>query len=191
MDERVRAWGVNVESMVETESSVLDVDGIDDEEATEILAEVIGRMSPATPPDTAPTVEAWSDGFRRYVARGTEEIPPALIEAARRLYAELCESQTSVRLLHGDLHHHNVLLDVQRGLTLTRRGSSRNVRRTLIKARHLKINTGDSRTQKIGEAIDRTDFVAAVLSHNSVGSEWVQRELQVAVVRQYSTVRTT
>jgi streptomycin 6-kinase len=174
MEERVRAWGVNVESIVETENSVLafghrdqqpvvvkviertgdesfsgavleafdgrgvvrvlayvdgavllerlkpgwslfDVDGIDDEEATEILAEVIGRMSPATPPDTAPTVEAWSDGFRRYAARGTEEIPPALIEAARRLYAELCDSQSSVRLLHGDLHHHNVLLDIQRG----------------------------------------------------------------------------
>jgi streptomycin 6-kinase len=95
--------------------SLFDDDGIDDEQATEILAEVIGRMSPATPPDTAPTVEAWSDGFRRYAARGTVEIPPALVEAARRLYAELCDSQSSVRLLHGDLHHHNVLLDVRRG----------------------------------------------------------------------------
>jgi streptomycin 6-kinase len=174
MEERVRAWGVNVESIVETESSVLalgqrdqrpvvvkvirrtgdewfsgavlkafngkgvvqvldyvdgavllerlrpgrslfDVGGVADEEATEILADVIGRMSPATPPETAPTVEAWSDGFRRYSARGTEEIPAALIEAARRMYAELCGSQSSVRLLHGDLHHHNVLLDIQRG----------------------------------------------------------------------------
>lgn len=174
MEERVRAWGVNVETFVETESSVLafghrnqqpvvvkvikksgdewfsgsvleafdgrgvvrvldyvdgavlldrlrpggslfDIDGIDDEEATEILAEVIGRMSPTSPPATAPTVEAWSDGYRRYAARGTAEIPSALVEAARRVYAELCASQSSTRLLHGDLHHHNVLLDAQRG----------------------------------------------------------------------------
>lgn len=31
------------------------------------------------------------------------------------MYAELCDSQSSTRLLHGDLHHHNVLLDNQRG----------------------------------------------------------------------------
>lgn len=48
------------------------------------------------------------------------------------------------------------------------------------------INVGDSLTQKIGEAIDRTDFVAAVLSHNSVGSEWVQRELRVALDKEFS-----
>jgi streptomycin 6-kinase len=31
------------------------------------------------------------------------------------VFASLSESQTSVRLLHGDLHHYNVLLDANRG----------------------------------------------------------------------------
>lgn len=48
------------------------------------------------------------------------------------------------------------------------------------------MNIGDSLTQKIGEAIERTDFVGAVLSHNSIGSEWVQRELQVALQKEFS-----
>lgn len=42
------------------------------------------------------------------------------------------------------------------------------------------INIGDSLTKKIGEAIESTDYVGVVLSHNSVDSPWVQRELQIA-----------
>jgi streptomycin 6-kinase len=95
--------------------SLARTDGITDEQASEILAEVIGRLSPAGIPETAATVESWSDGFRRHAARATTEIDPALVEAAGRLYEKLCSSQSSPRLLHGDLHHHNVLLDDQRG----------------------------------------------------------------------------
>ena len=43
------------------------------------------------------------------------------------------------------------------------------------------INIGDSLTEKIGEAIEVTDYVGVVLSHNSINSEWVQRELQIAL----------
>jgi hypothetical protein len=46
------------------------------------------------------------------------------------------------------------------------------------------INIGDSLTEKIGEAIQGTDFVGVVLSHNSINSEWVQRELQVALQKE-------
>ena len=35
--------------------------------------------------------------------------------AAQRVHRRLCESQRDVRLLHGDLHHDNVLLDAGRG----------------------------------------------------------------------------
>jgi hypothetical protein len=38
--------------------------------------------------------------------------------------------------------------------------------------------------EKIGNAIDRTDFVAVILSTNSVSSEWVQRELQIAIQKE-------
>lgn len=46
------------------------------------------------------------------------------------------------------------------------------------------INVGDSLTQKIGQALGDTDFVIAVLSRNSIDSQWVQRELQIAIQRE-------
>lgn len=46
------------------------------------------------------------------------------------------------------------------------------------------INVGDSLTEKIGRAIDETDYVGVVLSHNSVNSEWVLRELQIALQKE-------
>lgn len=46
------------------------------------------------------------------------------------------------------------------------------------------INIGDSLTEKIGKAIESTDFVGVVLSHNSINSEWVQRELQIALQKE-------
>lgn len=44
-----------------------------------------------------------------------------------------------------------------------------------------KIYIGDSLTKKIGEAIVDTDYMAAVISNNSINSEWVQKELQIAM----------
>jgi streptomycin 6-kinase len=86
-----------------------------DEEATEILTGVIGTMSPRMPVVRCPTVRDWATGFDRYSASGDEQIPKHLISEGRQLYAELCASQKRPRLLHGDLHHHNVLLDDERG----------------------------------------------------------------------------
>ena len=87
----------------------------DDDRATEILVDVIGRMSPCAPAHTVPTVEAWAKGFERYVAGGSTQIPTRLVLDAHRLYTDLCCSQSQARLLHGDLHHSNVLFDSDRG----------------------------------------------------------------------------
>ena len=46
------------------------------------------------------------------------------------------------------------------------------------------IKIGDSLTAKIGRAIDQMDFFGVVLSRNSMASEWVQRELQIAMQRE-------
>lgn len=43
---------------------------------------------------------------------------------------------------------------------------------------------GDSLTKKIGDAIGAMDFFGVTLSSHSIDSEWVQRELQVAVQRE-------
>lgn len=93
--------------------SELSLQGRDDE-ATEVLADVIGRMSPSRSA-SCPTVEDWAAGFDRYVATGADEIPNHLVAEARHLYAALCASQTRPRLLHGDLQHYNILFDAGRG----------------------------------------------------------------------------
>jgi streptomycin 6-kinase len=86
-----------------------------DDEATEILARVIREMSPRTAPTSTPTVTDLARSFDAYLNGVTEPISKALVEEARETYLGLCESQTRPRLLHGDLHHDNVLFDSARG----------------------------------------------------------------------------
>jgi len=86
-----------------------------DEEATDILAMLLGRMSPLDPPDWCPTVERWGEAFARHAATGNERVPRDLVEPARRIYSDLCSTQRNPALLHGDLHHYNVLSDRARG----------------------------------------------------------------------------
>ena len=87
----------------------------DDDRATGILAEVIGKMSPRRPVSTAATVQEWGKGFERHAASGDTQIPKRLVLEAHRVYSNLCNSQSRPRLLHGDLHHYNVLFDAERG----------------------------------------------------------------------------
>jgi len=93
-----------------------------DEDATDILADVIQQMSwresaksSLKLPNTCATVEDWARGFKRYVATGDGQIPNRLVEAGRRVYLDLCATQRQPRLLHGDLQHYNVLFDSDRG----------------------------------------------------------------------------
>ncbi len=87
----------------------------DDEEATRLLASVIRAMSPTAQPPGLPSIRDWALGFDRYIASGDEAISSDLVAHARRVYLELSESQRNPRLLHGDLHHGNVLFDSGRG----------------------------------------------------------------------------
>ena len=86
-----------------------------DDAATNAIADVIAAMAPDATPSWCPTVNEWGRGFARYLGRGDTQIPTSLVHRASDLYAELCETQGSTRLLHGDLQHYNVLRDEQRG----------------------------------------------------------------------------
>lgn len=97
------------------------VDG-SDEEATDILADLIQQMSarsfsisPRELSKTCATVDDWAKGFGNYIATGDDQIPLNLVEAAQRIYLDLCATQRQPRLLHGDLQHYNVLFDADRG----------------------------------------------------------------------------
>src|SRR4030095_403979 len=57
-----------------------------DEEATDILADVIQRMSARSSstsqlelPEACPTVHDWARGFERYLATGHQQIPKPLV----------------------------------------------------------------------------------------------------------------
>ena len=87
-----------------------------DEEAAEIIAEVIQRMAhPSESLHGFVRVEEWGKGFHRYLASGDNQIPSRLAEKGERWYSKLCATQKDVRLLHGDLQHYNILFDRQRG----------------------------------------------------------------------------
>lgn len=98
-----------------------------DEEATNILAAVIQKMSSAESSATHestnsgaqlqpwPTVNDWAKGFDLYVATSYGQIPYRLVEAGQSIFLNLCASQRQPRLLHGDLQHYNVLFDSARG----------------------------------------------------------------------------
>lgn len=106
-----------------------------DEEATDILADVIQQMAAVKPAMSMPelptgtasaqsqqakltkfaTVQDWAKGFDRHLTIRNHQIPIHLFEAAHRVYSDLCASQLEPRLLHGDLHHYNVLFDSERG----------------------------------------------------------------------------
>jgi streptomycin 6-kinase len=92
-----------------------------DEEATRQVCRTIellcgGPEESWVIPEGFKTVEDWGQAFERN-SRDilTAKIPTELLDLAQSLYGELCESQGPRRLLHGDLHHYNVLLDATHG----------------------------------------------------------------------------
>ncbi len=87
-----------------------------DDEATAITAEVIATLHAAPTPEGFVTVEDWGRGFERVRPRaraGGADV--RLIDRAADLYRDLCASQGAAKLLHGDLHHDNILHDEGRG----------------------------------------------------------------------------
>jgi streptomycin 6-kinase len=94
-------------------SLVTVVDGGDDDRATAVLADVIARMKPAMLTDV-PTAREWGVAFDHTDTRDAG-VSVDVVERAHQVYGTLCDSQPNPRLLHGDLHHENVLLDAERG----------------------------------------------------------------------------
>ena len=85
----------------------------DDDEATGIAADVMRALWRPLPPDHAfPTVAMWGKGFERLRATfgGTPgPFERQLTERAESLFADLLASSATPVLLHGDLHHWNIL----------------------------------------------------------------------------------
>jgi len=84
-----------------------------DEEATSAAAGVLRQLWRPVPPDHPfPTVSEWArstERLRSNFGGGTGPLPSPLVERAEALFAELIPSQSELVVLHGDLHHFNVL----------------------------------------------------------------------------------
>jgi streptomycin 6-kinase len=85
----------------------------DDDQATHIAAEVMLNLWRPLPADHPfPTVARWSQGLQRLRDdhNGTTgPLPAHLVERAEAVYRELLASAPPPVLLHGDLHHDNIL----------------------------------------------------------------------------------
>lgn len=85
----------------------------DDEQATRIAARLAARLwRPLAPGHPFRPVEAWAAGLDRLRARfqgGTGPLPAELVERAEGLFRWLLASSGPPVLLHGDLHHFNIL----------------------------------------------------------------------------------
>jgi streptomycin 6-kinase len=87
-----------------------------DDEATSVLCDVAAALHrPDVPADDFPCIEDWGRELDYYRRSNDPTIPAAMVDRAIALFAELASSQGARRLLHGDLHHDNILYDERRG----------------------------------------------------------------------------
>ncbi len=84
-----------------------------DDEATRIAAQLMRQLwKPPVAPHPFPAVYEWSKAFatvRQKYDEGTGPLPADLFTQAETLFAELCEDMDDGVLLHGDLHHYNIV----------------------------------------------------------------------------------
>jgi len=85
----------------------------DDEQATRIFAQVARQLwIPAPAVHNFDTPNTWAEGMKRLRKRfdgGAGPLPAKIVGAAELLFSELLGSQADPVLLHGDLHHWNIL----------------------------------------------------------------------------------
>lgn len=85
----------------------------DDARATAIAADVMRCLwRPVPPAHPFPDLERWTRALRAIPAEfvgSSGPLPARLVDKAQRLCAELIDSATETVLLHGDLHHDNIL----------------------------------------------------------------------------------
>lgn len=79
-----------------------------EDEAVPAAIETLKRLSRRPPKDTTHLIKLddWFDGLRRAV---TTDFPAGYATKALDFYAELSSDREDIYLLHGDLHHENIL----------------------------------------------------------------------------------
>jgi streptomycin 6-kinase len=90
-----------------------DIRSLDDAQAISATSDVLKRLHrPAPDASVFPTVQDWGKGFRRLRDKyggQTGPIPGAIFARAEATFSDLANSMYRPVLLHGDLHHENIL----------------------------------------------------------------------------------
>lgn len=106
-------WGALLIERLQPGAMLLEV--ADDEAATTIAAQVMQQLWRPLAPDEAalfPTIADWGSGLQRLRATfgaGVGPFPQKLVETAVALFTDLRATASASALLHGDLHHYNIL----------------------------------------------------------------------------------
>lgn len=104
-------WGVLLLEQIEPGTLLYSLE--DDAQATSIAATVMKQIWRPVPADHPfPTLADWGRGFARLREQfegGSGPFPEKLVDKAEKLFAELVGSMDEPVVLHGDLHHFNIL----------------------------------------------------------------------------------
>lgn len=113
-----RAAGALLIERVTPGTVLTDIQRTNDESATTNAIKLIVE-SPVDVPDKTgsefPTIVQWCGAFDRVLELDTIPLSRHVLDKAVQLLKELESSTVSRRLLHGDLHHENILFDQVRG----------------------------------------------------------------------------
>jgi streptomycin 6-kinase len=105
--------GALVLERLEPGTMLVDVAEDDDDAATVIAARLLDQLWRPVPEGSGlRSLESWCDAFERNreaLSRGDRGFPAALFGRADALRQELLDSTVTPTVLHGDLHHFNVL----------------------------------------------------------------------------------
>jgi streptomycin 6-kinase len=95
-----------------------DLTTVNEEEAVRVAADVMKQLWQVHfTPQPFHTTEHWYDNFVTLKEKFADEklLSPELINKAEQAYKKLEEEPQEKILLHGDLHHYNILFDQQKG----------------------------------------------------------------------------
>ncbi len=95
------------------------IEHTDDLEASRIACAVMTRLWKPVPQGcTLPTIADWARGFERlkdWLGGETGPFPPGMVDQAEGVYFDLLRSMDEPVVLHGDLHHWNILSSARDG----------------------------------------------------------------------------
>jgi streptomycin 6-kinase len=78
----------------------------------QIAADLIKKLKPQNQDDFPfPALTEWFGILERFHKDHDSPIPVKYLENGRQIFAELEKDKTTDQLMHGDLHHHNILSD--------------------------------------------------------------------------------